>query len=405
MPPGGKDKPPGPQRALIEMLNHAARHSPYYREQDWAARLRAGQAIRISDIPITGKSAVRGDAARFYCDVIPPGDGPVQTKHTSGSTGEPLHIRKTRRAFSINDLENARLREGWDLEAHLSVAFVKNPQDDRPTGTEKEQTLENGGRMWTLHTVDTRQAFEHLRRTAATAVVIFPSVLLGALECAAEASVPLPLRLALTFSEVVPDELRELVRAIPGCRLADQYGCVEAGLIAVQCPLCDAYHPAGRHLLLELITDEGRPAGPGEMGRVIVTPFFNRAMPLVRYETGDYALVAEQGGCPRAPVSLARILGRRQNLFRLPDGRRIMPRLPSRIADRLALRRFKLFQRTPSELEFHYVPLDPRGEVAATAVQAYVDMYMAPGFTVRCVKVSEIPRAASGKYLMHESFV
>ena len=82
-----------------------------------------------------------------------------------------------------------------------------------------------------------------------------------------------------------------------------------------------------------------------------------------------------------------------------------MPRLPGRVAERLALHRFKLFQRTLGEVEFHYIPRDPGAEVTERVAQELIDMYMAPGFKVRCVRVAEIPRAPGGKYFMHESFV
>jgi phenylacetate-CoA ligase len=396
---------PDPKTALKAMLSHAVVHSPYYRDQAWAARLRAGEAIGFREIPITGKSLVRKDPAKFHSDFVPPEDGDVQSKYTSGSTGEPLHVRKTSRAFRVNTMENLRLKRGWGYQDHRLMANILNPQENHPVGKLEEEDLPDGRHWWKLYTVEPRAAFDLLRSTSATMVRGFPSVLRGALEHSVEESHVLPLRLVTTLSEVVPDELRELVRGIPGCRLVDLYGCIEAGLIALQCHLCEAYHPAERQLIFELITDEGRSAKPGELGRVVVTPLFNRAMPLLRYETGDYAVKAKSNDCPRSSVALERIVGRQQNLFKLPDGRRIMPRLPGRVAERLALHRFKLFQRTLGEVEFHYIPRDPGAEVTERVAQELIDMYMAPGFKVRCVRVAEIPRAPGGKYFMHESFV
>jgi len=400
-------KPPSGRMsgALGAMLSHAVLHSPYYREQEWTARLRSGARIAFREIPITGKSVVRAETARFYSDFVPRSDGQTHVKHTSGSTGEPLHVRKTDRAFRINTKENMRLRQGWDMHTHRRVVMLSNPQVETPIGTLREQVLPNGGRQWQLYTVDSRATFDIIRRTGATLAHGYPTVLLGALQLSAEASEPLPLQLLYTISEVVPDELRELVAKIPGCRLADHYGCIEGGLIAAQCPVCNAYHSADGHLVLELITDDGREAGPGEMGRVIITPLFNRAMPLIRYETGDYALRAERNDCARSPMGLARILGRQQNLFKLPDGRRIMPRLPGRVVERLGWRKFKLFQTTLQDVELHYVPQDPADEFADQLGQELVDMYMAPGFKVRCVRVADIPRAPNGKYFLHQSFV
>ena len=296
--------------ALSAMLSDAAAHSPYYRDQEWAKRLRSGLMIDFHEIPITGKRLVREDAERFFSSHVAPSEGKVIARHTSGSTGEPILIRKTQRHFQINVAENRRLMQGWDLASHRRVAEIEFPDEDHPVGKLERQSLKNGAEKWKLATLDGPAAFDLFRRTSATLALAFPSIMQAALQQLAESAQPLSLRLVWTVSEVVSDELRRLVGQIPGCRLVDAYGCVEAGLIAAQCPLCDAYHPADRHLVLELVGEDGRPAGPGQMGRVVVTPLFNRAMPLIRYETGDYAVAGEASGCPRLARAIRRVIGR-----------------------------------------------------------------------------------------------
>lgn len=396
---------PEPRQALAAMLAHAAKHAPFYRAQAWAGRMRAGQEVVFRDIPITPKDLVRERTAEFFSGFVPPAHGEVRVKPTSGSTGEPMEIRKTDCHFEINVMENQRLKSGWGYGDHRRVVDIGMPNDTHPIGMLEEKDLSGGGRSWKLYTGETEACLELIRRTSATLVTASPSFMLAVLESAAESSETLPLRLISTVQEVVPDELRELVRRIPGCRLADMYGCVEAGLIAGQCPLCDAYHPADRHLILEVITDEGHRARPGEMGRVLVTPLFNRAMPLIRYETGDYAVLAEKSDCPRSPMALTRIVGRERNLFKLPGGGKVVPRIPHRAALDLDVRKFKLIQTSLTDVEMHYIPKADDVLIAQDRVQDMIDRYMAPGFTVRCVRVSELPRAPSGKYLMHESLV
>lgn len=387
------------------MLVHAALHSPYYREQEWAGQLRAERTVSFFDIPTTPPAAVKTQTERFVSDFVPPSDGPVEVKRSGGSTGEPIAMRMTARFLRGNAAENARLKEGWGFGGPRRLLNVLSPDEEHPAGTLYEQALPGGRQKWTLHTVETSLVFETLRQTSASYVWGLTSVIHGALEHGGQATPRLPLQLIHTVSEVVPDEMRALVRTIPGCRLADLYGCTEAGIVAMQCPQCDAYHPADRHVHLELLTEDGRPAGAGEMGRVVLTPLFNRAMPLVRYEVGDYAVRAARNDCPRSPVAISRIVGREQSMFKLPDGRRLMPLLPGRAAERLGVRKYKLFQTTLRDIELHYIPLDAGGEVAESLAQELVDMFMAPGFKVRCVRVAEIPRSPSGKYLLHESFV
>ena len=63
---------------LISILNHAARHSLYYRETVWARGLRAGNSFEFPrDVPLTSKDAIRQNIAAFFGDYIPPEDGEV----------------------------------------------------------------------------------------------------------------------------------------------------------------------------------------------------------------------------------------------------------------------------------------------------------------------------------------
>ncbi len=396
---------PEPRQALAAMLSHASRHSPYYREQDWAKRLRESRAIDFGDIPVTRKPVVKAAPEKFFSSFVPPEDGRIFDKHTSGSTGEPMPVRKTERHFDVNATEYQRLRSGWGFPDHRRIVRVLSHEEHRKLGTLKEKPLPGGGRQWTLVSVDADTVFDLLLRSAATLAISFPSVMGGVLERNLEASQPLRLQLISTISELVPEELRELVRKIPGCRLVDLYGSVETGLIAGQCSLCDAYHPADRHLILELVGKDGRPAEPGEMARVVVTPLFNSAMPLLRYETGDYAIERVANDCPRSSRAVDRILGRERNLFTLPDGNKLVPGLPAGLMRELGVRRFKLLQTTFNEVELQYMPRPGVEEIAEPRFQALVDQYMSCGFTVRARRVRDFPRSPSGKYLTHESLV
>mgnify|MGYP000113622014 CR=1 FL=1 len=52
----------------------------------------------------------------------------------------------------------------------------------------------------------------------------------------------------------------------------------------------------------------------------VVTPFYNLAMPLIRYDIGDYAEAGAPCACGRTLPVLARIMGRSRNMLRLPGG-------------------------------------------------------------------------------------
>jgi phenylacetate-CoA ligase len=107
---------------------------------------------------------------------------------------------------------------------------------------------------------------------------------------------------------------RRLLSDYFGTNVYDQYGSTEVYSLAFECPTHAGSHVAADHVLLETAED----------GRVLVTDFDNLAMPFIRYENGD-VVEWKSRACPcgRASPLLARVLGRRSDIIRGPNGNRV----------------------------------------------------------------------------------
>ncbi|MGB8365583.1 MAG: hypothetical protein ACLQUZ_05000 [Rhizomicrobium sp.] len=387
---------------LARLMRHAARHSPYYRDQDWAERLRNGLSVRFADLPITRKSALKQNAEAFYSDDVPASEGQIIDKSTSGSTGEPSPIKKTALHFRINAAENARLRKGWGFESQTGHIHASSPTRDHPP-----RSIENRGKNgfsdnWTIYTLEPKPVVDLLCRTKCSHIRTYPSQAVSILEI----TPPLDfLKLVSTVGETVPPELPSLIARFPGCLHYDTYGSVETGIIAGKCRECGQYHLATGHLVVEVLDERGCQVPPGTMGRVIVTPLFNLAMPLLRYELGDLAVPASDIPCSVSRYGLTRIVGREDNLFVLPDGSRITPEIVADDALVLGIRKFKMVQVTLEEIEFLYVPVSPDIVVGAADIQPLIDRNISPLIRVRPIRVDDIKPSPAGKYLRHESRV
>jgi len=75
----------------------------------------------------------------------------------------------------------------------------------------------------------------------------------------------------------------------------EDYGSAELSGIAAECSARAGLHPFEEVMFVE-VERNGRPARVGELGRVLVTDLWNYAMPLIRYDIGDVAVVQE-GRC------------------------------------------------------------------------------------------------------------
>src|SRR3546814_11153852 len=111
--------------------------------------------------------------------------------------------------------------------------------------------------------------------------------------------------------------------------------------------LHEVYHAQSENVLLEVVDDDGRPCGPGETGRVLITSLHNFATPLIRYELGDYAEVGSPCACGRGLPVIKQVLGRKRNRLILSDGRSGFPYL----GDHEEVRAI-----TPQVTEFQYIP-------------------------------------------------
>jgi phenylacetate-CoA ligase len=385
---------------LSEMLAYAANFVPYYRDFAWAASLRAGAEVPLEEIPLTPKHNVRSETAAFYGDPVPEEHGAVISKSTSGSTGEPMVIRKTRLHYHHNTLENERLKRDWLLHTMVGRITTTTPSEKHPPGQVEVRRLISNGNVWNIYSYDPRPITELLEKAGAEVLVSRPSTVEAVLEGLQHRS---SLKAVCTIGEVVTDSLRQQVQRFPGLIHVDFYGSVETGIMASVCRSCGAYHVADRHLVLELLDDNGNPAADGKLGRVVVTTLFNAAMPLIRYDIGDHALCARRLPCPVSDYGLHEIAGRTLNLFNMPNGSRITPKLNNDDLRALGIRRCKMIQMELHRIDFLYELDVPGLLVPAEHIQRLVDRCISPLIRAIPICVERIHVPSSGKYLLHEN--
>jgi phenylacetate-CoA ligase len=152
-------------------------------------------------------------------------------------------------------------------------------------------------------------------------------------------------------------EAKQRVSEHLGCWIIDSYGTVECGRLANSCPHCDCYHVEDETLLLEVLGEGGTAAVAGQEGDVVVTPFYNYAMPLIRYDLDDRAVVGARNGCPITLSTLNSVLGRKRTIFVFGDGIAVAPLLPLQaIMEFLGAQAFQVAQVERDRCEFRIVP-------------------------------------------------
>jgi phenylacetate-CoA ligase len=99
----------------------------------------------------------------------------------------------------------------------------------------------------------------------------------------------------------------------------DLYGCAELGDIAAQHGDAQGLRPFANLFYVEVVR-QGKPVGDGEVGKVLITDFWNYAMPLIRYEIGDAAVVRYEKRKDGCLAQYLEIQGRVQECLAAEDG-------------------------------------------------------------------------------------
>ena len=249
------------------------------------------------------------------------------------------------------------------------------------------------------------QQAEWLVRQDPDYLVTYPSNLRYLAAHCRERGIALPhLEHVTTIGEVLGAETRDEVRRAWDVPVLDIYSAQEVGAIALQCPAGERYHVQSERLLLEVIDERGAPCGPGQVGRVLVTPLYNYAMPLLRYELGDRAEVGEDCPCGRGLPVLARILGRERNgLLVAASGERYWPAFGSRKLTELApIVQHQFVQKSFERIEARLVTERPLTRAEERSLRAYIQAALPCRFEIGFAYPAEISRNASGKF---ENFV
>jgi phenylacetate-CoA ligase len=202
----------------------------------------------------------------------------------------------------------------------------------------------------------------------------------------------------ISCAETLTDPMREAIEAGLGAPVHDRYGSREFGVIASQCE-AGRYHINTRGAYVEIL-DGSRPASPGTVGRVVVTGLACRAMPLIRYETGDIAEAPAEESCPcgRGLPLMGGVYGRASDFVATSDGRLVHGEFFTHLFyGRQSVREFALVQDETGTLLLTVVGDGPALERELAQVVDEVRARMGPGAKVMVNRVDRIDLPPSGK--------
>lgn len=391
------------------LVAHHAQHSPSFALRLREAGLSAADideldALRRLPVLTRAQCQAQGDA--LFAQWLPSSHLPMFIGQTSGSTGQPVTVRRTRVCSDI--LMAMSLRDhrwfGRDFTGRMALIRPQFTQqvDSSDWGVPVNQLHDSGQALALPMSTDIRQQAALLARFQPSLLVVYPSNLDGLLREWESGAPPAGLRHVKTIGETVTESLRQRLRDLCGLEIEDSYSSEEFGLLAMQCPVSGLYHVMAEAVHLEILRADGTPCPAGETGRVTVTDLTNFAAPMIRYDIGDYATAATSApcACGRGLPTLQRIAGRERNLVRFPDGRQHWPLTGfRRFGEVLPVRQYQVIQTGPDKLELRIAADQPLDDEARQRLCAILCDAMGYPFKVDVHEFSDgIPAGANGKF-------
>ena len=376
--------------ALEQLLDHASSTTAFYAPY-------AGHGL--SSFPVIDKAVLKQDQNGFRSSIF--ASATLPTRKTSESTGEPFMVVQDpcKRERSIADTIVFNEMAGHRLGERLMWLFAARllPMSRWQRFSRNIITVDHVG-LDQARAADIVEALRHDHVNATLGISSTYQVLARYLEKQGPSRQGLGVNVVIATGENLLAEVKERLEAAFGCPVVNRYSTEEHGMLACGRPGHDRLYlnRASYHFeFLRLDSDE--PQAPGELARVVITDLYNRAMPMIRFDTGDLAITAEPD--ERGDITaLLRIEGRRADvIYDTSGGQMSSPSASAIIAKSFpAVQQYQLVQTgrityrlTAATGEAHYREVDLAAELRR---------WLGQDAQITVELVDSIPRLPSGKH-------
>jgi phenylacetate-coenzyme A ligase PaaK-like adenylate-forming protein len=391
------------QEQLAHVLHRAATRVPYYRDY-WAARRRQGDSsnwLLLENWPVLEKEEVRKQPRAFVADDCD--TSRMFYAHTSGTTGTPVDLWRTRKTMrSLYALSLARTK-GWqgikprDRWAKLGGQVVT-------LGTQREPPFWVWNAALNQLYMSTYHLAPHLIEHYLDALVQYrieylfgytSSVFALAQEVLRLNRRDIKLKVVITEAEPLFEHQRRTIAEAFQCPVRETYGMGEIVTAASECP-SGTLHQWPEIGWVELLEDN-LPVPQGELGEFVCTSLLNADMPLIRYRVGDSGRFLSDGPCPcgRTLPSMSVVEAGSYDMLITRDGRRIVGL--EDVFFSMPVRQAQIVQERLDLIRARYVPAPEFTSESARSIVQGLQARMA-GVQVILEPVGDIPRSANGKF-------
>ncbi|KAE8762297.1 AMP-binding protein [Georgenia thermotolerans] len=292
-----------------ELLARAARTVPHYRRR-WR-----GAPPPLAEVPPISRAHLARALADFVPLDVPLADAIAGT--SSGSTGAAVVLPQHPVTVAADLVQLRRLVTGagrtWRPDpARVAVLSVVAQETAFTYGSVLSAFEQAAMARITLHPAGWRRAGDREAYLAWADPQVITSTPLALLRLA-ELDVDLRPLAVVSGATALAPATRAVLEERWAAPVLDVYGLVEAGPLAASGAAGEPHRLLPRRVHVEVLDADGAPVPVGGRGEVVVTADENPYLPLLRYRTGDTAVLGADG-------ALHALEGRAPVRFRHDDG-------------------------------------------------------------------------------------
>ncbi len=303
---------------IIHIVTYAYKYSPYYRKLFADAKVNMSDIIsQFERIPLLDKSIIRKSANDIVSTELH--KMIYGTRNTGGSTGEPLEFQTSvnfdtehqaflYRLMGYQHGERILAMDGSSISSasiNNNIYWTKKSDREVPYGSMALSSLYLNNHTMPYY-VDYIKAFKPVVIRGYPAFVNEIALYMTKNRMNLHHVVK---GVVLTSESANRPQIDDIANAF-NSRVFLQYGHSEASLFGYTIDGSYEYYCSPFYGYVEVVNESGEHVGPGEMGEVVCTGFYNYAMPFIRYKTGDLAVFLEDRD---GIVRLKSVLGRTQD--------------------------------------------------------------------------------------------
>ena len=393
-----------------EILKHHLKHNSFYKV--------FGRHINIEDwatVPIMTKRHLQKPVEQRLSQGYTPKN--VYLNKTSGSSGDPFIFAKDKWCHAMTWAEIID-RFSWyniDFNKSKQARFYGIPLDKKGYYKERIKDFFSNRYRFSIFDLSDESFEKTLQKFKSTSFEFingYTSPIVQFAKFLKRKEIVLidicpSLKVCIVTSEMLFDIDKILMETQFGIPVVNEYGASELDLVAFENPKGD-WVVNTETILVEIVDADGNLVPHGKDGRVVITSFYNKAHPFIRYDIGDIGSLSQQSTA-RKPL-LEKLTGRTNDIVILPSGKKAAGLTfyyitKSIIENDGNVMEFIIEQITTDHFIIKYVSKIELTKYQKENIRNEIERYLEPGLFVDFEKVSKLLRSKAGKLKQFSSKV